>query len=63
MNKAIRCKIIDDFLLCDSLDTLKKIFREFEKLEKPKSVEEIYKPEGRVELEYCAQSKRFISQQ
>lgn len=29
MNKSIRCKIIDDFLLCEKLDTLKKIFRDF----------------------------------
>lgn len=28
MNKHIRCKILDDFLLCENLDTLKKIFRE-----------------------------------
>lgn len=39
MNKSIRCKILDDFLLCDNLDTLKKNFRDFEKLEKPKSIE------------------------
>jgi hypothetical protein len=38
MNKSIRCKIIDDFLLCENLDTLKKNFRDFEKLEKPKAI-------------------------
>lgn len=38
MNKALRCKILDDFLLCQNADSLKKIFRELEKLEKPKCI-------------------------
>lgn len=29
MNKNIRCKIIDDFLLEDSLDVVKKLFKDF----------------------------------
>lgn len=44
MNKNIRCKIIDDFLLEENLDTLKKNFRDFEKLEKPKAIEDLYTP-------------------
>ncbi len=63
MNKSIRCKIIDDFLLCDNLDTLKKNFRDFEKLEKPKAIEDLYSPSGKVELEMNAINRKFVSQQ
>lgn len=63
MNKSIRCKILDDFLLCDNLDTLKKNFRDFEKLEKPKCIEELYNSSGKVDLDYNAINKKFVSQQ
>lgn len=63
MNKNIRCKIIDDFLLCENLDTLKKNFRDFEKLERPKAIEDLYTPSGRIDLEFNAINKKFVSQQ
>lgn len=63
MNKSIRCKIIDDFLLEESLDTLKKNFRDFEKLERPKAIEDLYTPSGRVDVELNASGKKILSQQ
>lgn len=63
MNKSIRCKIIDDFLLCQNLDSLKKIFRDFQKLDKPKGIEDLYTVNGKIEVHYSAQNKKFISQQ
>ncbi len=63
MNKSIRCKIIDDFLLEENLDTLKKNFRDFEKLEKPKAIEDLYTPSGRIELEFSSLNKKYVSQQ
>jgi hypothetical protein len=63
MNKNIRCKIIDDFLLEENLDTLKKNFRDFEKLEKPKAIEDLYTPSGRIELEFSSLNKKYVSQQ
>ena len=62
MNKNIRCKIIDDFLLEENLDTLKKNFRDFEKLEKPKAIEDLYTPSGRIELEFSSLNKKYVSQ-
>lgn len=63
MNKNIRCKILDDFLLEDNLDTLKKNFRDLEKLEKPKAIEDLYTPSGRIELEFSHLNKKYVSQQ
>jgi hypothetical protein len=48
LNRNLRCKIIDDFLMCENLDSMKKVFRDYEKLDKPKSVEELFTIDGKL---------------
>ena len=63
LNRAVRCRILDDFLLVEDLDQLKKQLREFEKLEKPKGIEDLYNCEGKVELQLGTAGRKFIAQQ
>ena len=36
--------------MCQNLDTMKKLFRDYQKLDKPKSVQELFTIDGKLEL-------------
>ena len=63
MNRDLRCKVLDDFLLDTKTDSMKKYFKDFDKMDKPKGIEDLYSPAGKVEVEVSPQNRKDIAQQ
>lgn len=63
MNRSLRCQIVDDFLLETNLDSLKRKFRDYERLEKPKAIEELFTVDGNAVLGLTSTNRKYSSQQ
>ena len=63
MNRDLRCKVLDDFLLDTKMDSMKKYFKDFDKMHKPKGIEDLYKHQGQIEIGISPTNRKYIAQQ
>ena len=42
---------------------MKKYFKDFDKMDKPKGIEDLYRPQGKVNVDISPQHRRYIAQQ
>lgn len=63
MNPVLKCRFVQHFLLTTDLDQMKKIFRQFEKVERPKGIEDLWTPAGIVKLDTNTATRKYMNQQ
>ena len=49
--------------MCKDLDLLKKIFKEYEKLAKPRAIEGLFTVSGKLDVKITPENRKYMEQQ